>query len=116
MTSSPHAPRAPVDVTRLLVAGNWKMNGTRANAREWAAGAMAAAGESPEVEVAVFPPAVWLEAVGDVLGAPAGSVSLGGQHGHADRAGAHTGSISASMLAEAGCRYVLAGHSEVRAE
>ena len=110
------APRSPIDPTRLLVAGNWKMNGTRAQAREWAAGALAAAGEAPEVEVAVFPPAVWLTTVADVIGAPAGSVSLGGQSCHPEKEGAHTAAISAAMLAEAGCRYALLGHSEVRSE
>jgi triosephosphate isomerase len=108
--------RAAVDPSRLLVAGNWKMNGTRAQAREWSGAALAVAGASPAVEVALFPPAIWLTTVADVLGSPGGIVSLGGQHCHAEREGAHTAGISSAMLLEAGCRYALAGHSEVRGE
>src|SRR5262245_10540277 len=99
---------------RFLVAGNWKMNGTRAEAEQWAAGALEAAKAAPDVDVAVFPPFVWIEAVAKVLRAPSGPVALGGQQCHRDEKGAHTAAISARMLLETGCRFVLVGHSEVR--
>ncbi len=99
---------------RPLVAGNWKMNGTRPLARELAAGALAAARAAPEVDVAVFPPYPLLPFVADALGAPEGPVALGGQACHDEERGAHTGAVSAGMLFEAGCRMVLCGHSEVR--
>jgi triosephosphate isomerase len=102
--------------SRPLVAGNWKMNGTRAQAQHLAAIAIETARDVPQVEVAVFPPSVWLEAVAELLRAAQGTVALGGQWCHGEAKGAHTGAVSAPMLAEVGCAYVLAGHSEVRRE
>jgi triosephosphate isomerase len=92
------------------------MNGTRAQAQHLTAVAVETAREAAEVEVAVFPPFVWLEAVAEVLRAAGGTVALGGQGCHAEAKGAHTSGVSAAMLAEVGCTYVLAGHSEVRRE
>jgi triosephosphate isomerase len=92
------------------------MNGSRADAERWAAAAAGAAREHPGVEVVVFPPAVWLEAAARTLRAAGGAAALGGQSCHGDARGAHTGALSAPMLAEAGCAFVLAGHSEVRRE
>ena len=108
----------PVDTsgTRRLVAGNWKMNGDRASARVLGAGARAAATGAPDVEVVVFPPFPLLPLVADVLDAPRGAAGLGGQSCHGEPKGAHTGSVSAAMLVEAGCTYVLCGHSETRRE
>lgn len=107
------SPAAPAD--RLLVAGNWKMNGTRALARELAAAALAAARASPSVEVVLFPPAVLLDEVLRAVG-PTTDVPVGGQQCHWAAEGAHTASVSAAQFAEAGCAYVLTGHSEVRRE
>ena len=112
-SSSPAASGGP---RRLLVAGNWKMNGTRALARALAEAALAAARGAPEVDVAVFPPYPLLPVVAEVLGAPGGAVVLGGQACHAEPKGAHTSAVSAGMLVEVGCRAVLWGHSEVRRE
>ena len=109
-------PALNAEPRRFLVAGNWKMNGTRAEAEQWAAGALESARIAPDVDVAVFPPFVWIEAVAKALGAPSGPVGLGGQQCHRDEKGAHTGAIAARMLFETGCRFVLVGHSEVRAE
>jgi len=96
---------------RLLIAGNWKMNGGLAEARRWAKAAIEAAGASTS-EVAVFPPYPWLTEVGGLLaGSP---VKLGAQACHAEPLGAFTGGVSANMLQEAGCTYVLCGHSERR--
>ncbi len=112
--ASPLEPRS-----RPLVAGNWKMNGTRESARLLASAAVDAARSCPAVDVAVFPPHVWLDSVSQVLRAAQGAgvtVALGGQDCHGEPKGAHTGAVSAAMLAEVGCSYVLCGHSEVRRE
>jgi triosephosphate isomerase len=98
-------------VRTLLIAGNWKMNGGREDARRWAdASAEAARGSSSEV--AVFPPYPWLtEVAARLQGSP---VLLGGQACHPQPYGAYTGGVSAGMLKDAGCALVLCGHSERR--
>ncbi|MFI5371741.1 MAG: triose-phosphate isomerase [Candidatus Eisenbacteria bacterium] len=94
-----------------LVAGNWKMHKTASEgaalAREM--GALLAAGRP--CEIAVCPPFTALDAVGKVL---TGGVHLGGQDLHPEPQGAFTGSVSGAMLAAAGCRFVIVGHSERR--
>jgi triosephosphate isomerase (TIM) len=102
---------------RKLVAGNWKMNGMCADglalAGELARQARAAdVSEKLRCDLLACPPATLLRAIGEVL---AGSgVELGGQDCHPAPKGAFTGDISAEMLADAGCRYVIVGHSERR--
>ena len=96
-----------------LIAGNWKMNGLRADglalARDIAARASA---RSPACDLLVCPPATLIAAVGEAI---AGSgVALGGQDCHAAEKGACTGDISAEMLKDAGCAFVIVGHSERR--
>src|SRR5271167_2547766 len=98
-----------------LVAGNWKMNGLCQDgvtlARALSERAIAA-GAALGCELLVCPPATLLSTVGGVL---AGSrIALGGQDCHAAPKGAHTGDISAEMLADSGCTYVILGHSERR--
>jgi triosephosphate isomerase (TIM) len=100
---------------KKLVAGNWKMNGLRADgtalAGELARRAQAMS-DGLACELLVCPPATLLAAVHAVL---AGSgVALGAQDCHAERQGAYTGDISAEMLADAGCTHVILGHSERR--
>ena len=101
---------------RKLIAGNWKMNGLRdpgvALARELAARAGAAGPLG--YDLLVCPPTPLLVPVGEAIRGSA--IGLGGQDCHSERAGAHTGDISAEMLVDAGCGYVLAGHSERRAD
>ncbi|MDT8438937.1 MAG: triose-phosphate isomerase [Wenzhouxiangellaceae bacterium] len=96
----------------ILVAGNWKMNGSVALAEELAA---AVAGFTPpdDVEVLLMPPFPYLERVADRLQA-IDHCALGAQDVSAHDNGAYTGEVSASMLAELGVRYVLVGHSERR--
>ena len=98
-----------------LVAGNWKMNGLRQNGAMLAHALKeraAAVGETQGCEILVCPPATLLSEVGGVL---AGSgIGLGGQDSHAAPKGAYTGDISAEMLADLGCSYVILGHSERR--
>jgi len=97
---------------RPLVAGNWKMNGRRADGLALAK-AVASAAAGIEAELLVCPPATLLGAVGEALAGSA--VGLGGQDCHQAAAGAHTGDIAAPMLADLGCRHVILGHSERRA-
>lgn len=92
--------------TRKLIAGNWKMNGSMAALSEIEAIANAAMPLS--VDVAICPPFTLI--------APARGrgVPLGGQDCHAKASGAHTGCVSADMLADAGASYCIVGHSERR--
>lgn len=97
---------------RPWVAGNWKMNGSLAAARTRSAELLSGlAGLSCEVVVA--PPFVHLESVARVIAGSAVQLAAQDVCQHGD--GAYTGSVSAAMLAELGCRYVLVGHSERRA-
>lgn len=102
---------------RQLIAGNWKMNGLTAEAAALAQavrdGATQAGSAGIAAELLVCPPATQLAAVGRILAG--GPVGLGGQTCHPQPAGAHTGDVSAAMLADLGCRYVIVGHSERRA-
>lgn len=96
-----------------LIAGNWKMNGTRASLDELTALAgMLTTGEAPRAIVVVCPPATMVAAAAR-QGATAG-IQIGGQDCHAEASGAHTGDIAAGMLADAGAQYVIVGHSERR--
>ncbi len=97
---------------RKLAAGNWKMNGLRAQLAE--AQALAAAFPAPSVDVLLCPPATLLAPMAQALAGSA--VALGGQDCHAQAKGAHTGDIAAGMLADAGAAYVILGHSERRAD
>lgn len=96
-------------VLRKLVAGNWKMHGLTAALGEIDAIAAAAAG-SPEVDVAICPPFTLIAAARDQ------GVAIGGQDCHVAARGAHTGDISAEMLADVGATLCIVGHSERRAD
>ena len=98
---------------RVLVAGNWKMNGLRADGLALARDVAAATRQlSGDVDLLIFPPATLLAEVGTAI---AGStVALGAQDCAADARGAFTGDLSAAMLADAGCEFVILGHSERR--
>ena len=96
-------------VRRKLIAGNWKMNGLQAQLAEVSAIA-ALAGERTDVDVALFLPATLIMPAA----ALAGSVMIGAQDCHQAESGAFTGSLSAAMIAQAGARATLVGHSERR--
>lgn len=97
-----------------LIAGNWKMNGTSASLGEVQRLAeLLAAGERPRCTIVICPPATLLAPL-NAIAAPSGIVT-GGQDCHHLPSGAHTGDISAQMLADAGAQYVIVGHSERRA-
>ena len=99
---------------RMLIAGNWKMNGLTGEGTVLAAAiaARAASLGAHAPEIAVFPPATLIAPVAAMLGG--GRIAWGGQDCHAAPSGAHTGDIAAAMLADLGCRYVILGHSERR--
>jgi triosephosphate isomerase len=95
-----------------LVAGNWKMNGSRDSVAELLDGIEAGVGAVTTAEVAVCPPAVFVpEAQARLSGSP---VAWGGQDLSAHDAGAYTGEVSGPMLRDFGCKYVIIGHSERR--
>lgn len=96
---------------QLLVAGNWKLNGSLAMVQSLLT-AIAGGLESISAEVAVCPPYVYLPMAQQVLGSS--RIALGAQDTCSDNAGAFTGEISVPMLKEFACRYVIVGHSERR--
>lgn len=93
-----------------LIAGNWKMNGTSASLDE-ARAIAAGVGECP-ARVAICPPAILIHRMSEAL--VGSKVLVGGQDAHWDDAGAFTGDVSAEMLADAGAKLVILGHSERR--
>jgi len=95
-----------------LVVGNWKMNGTRAAARELAQSVRDGLKRPRGVDVVICPPFTALASVAEVLAGSA--IAVGAQNCHWEPEGAFTGEISAPMLSELGCRFVLLGHSERR--
>ncbi|HSW13176.1 MAG TPA: triose-phosphate isomerase [Solimonas sp.] len=99
---------------RYLVAGNWKMNGSRAENATLVDGILAGAPANTAVEILVCPPALYVESVGARLQGSA--VQLGGQNlCDQEKPGAYTGEVHGGMLKDLGCGYVLVGHSERRA-
>ncbi|MCP3662962.1 MAG: triose-phosphate isomerase [Gammaproteobacteria bacterium] len=96
-----------------LVAGNWKMNGSRESNKVLLDGILAGLGDVTKAEVVVCAPAVYLA---DVAAQLKGScVAYGGQNLSTEASGAFTGETSAAMLLDFGSKYVIVGHSERRA-
>lgn len=99
-----------------LVLGNWKMNGSAAAIRSWGAALRDAHGEvgsvATGVEIGVLPPFPYLERLAQELDGT--GWRTGAQDVSAHAAGAFTGEVSAAMLVELGCAWVLVGHSERR--
>ncbi|KPK48557.1 MAG: triosephosphate isomerase [Thiotrichales bacterium SG8_50] len=94
-----------------LVAGNWKMNGNREESGALLDGILAGIG-GIKAEVAVCPPAILIPLAVEKLAGS--SVKVGGQNLDYHVSGAYTGEISGPMLKDAGCDYVIIGHSERR--
>jgi triosephosphate isomerase len=95
-----------------LIAGNWKMHTTRAEAVALASGVRDRSDPAHQAEILLCPPFPYLQAVGECL---AGShVALGAQNMHYEASGAFTGEVSPNMLLDLDCRYVILGHSERR--
>ena len=97
---------------RKLIAGNWKMNGLRASVAQL--DRVLEDAEEIEADLLLCPPATLLAAFSER--AAGGAVAIGGQDCHPAENGAHTGDLSAEMLADAGARAVIVGHSERRAD
>src|SRR6201994_3825214 len=108
------------DAIRPLIAGNWKMNGLKHSMAEFEAMIAGAGSVIAKADLLVCPPAtllaIFAEKTGGILPADRKVLALGAQDCHPKASGAHTGDISAEMLADAGASYVIVGHSERRAD
>jgi triosephosphate isomerase (TIM) len=99
---------------RPLIAGNWKMNGLKADALILAKGVADGAKATSNCDLLVCPPATLIMAVAQAV--KGSSVLVGGQDCHPKANGAHTGDVAAEMLRDAGAAYVIVGHSERRTD
>ena len=99
---------------RPLVAGNWKMNGDTESTISLVKGITDGRAEVTNAEVLICPPYILIPRAADALNGR-DDISLGAQDLDINQNGAFTGQISASMLVDAGCKYVIVGHSERRA-
>jgi triosephosphate isomerase len=99
---------------RILIAGNWKMNGLQADGLALASdlAARLKGEQSPRFEMLVCPPFVLISKVVEAVAGSA--IAVGGQDCHMQEKGAHTGDTSALMLKDIGCMYAIVGHSERR--
>ena len=98
---------------QTLVAGNWKLNGSKETTKQLLEGILGGMGNVKNTEVAVCPPYIYIPQVAEQL--RGSQVAWGGQNMCAQESGAYTGEISVQMLKEYGCKYVIIGHSERRA-
>jgi triosephosphate isomerase (TIM) len=103
------------DAIRPLIAGNWKMNGLKAAVAEFDAMLAGAASVAAKADLLVCPPATLVAAFAERAKA-ATTLRLGAQDCHPKPSGAHTGDVSAEMLADAGASAIIVGHSERRAD
>ena len=103
------------DAIRPLIAGNWKMNGLKSSLGEFEAMLAGAAGIGSKADLLVCPPAT-LVATFAKRAAGSNALTVGAQDCHPEASGAHTGDISAEMLADAGAKAIIVGHSERRTD
>lgn len=102
------------ETRRPLIAGNWKMNGLKASANELAAIGQGADKVWRKADLLICPPATLLfTSAAIVIGS---KVAIGAQDCHPEASGAHTGDLSAEMLADAGATAIIVGHSERRTD
>lgn len=97
---------------RPVIAGNWKMFKTVAETRAFFAALKPLVSASTHCDIVVAPPFTALAAAAEAAGGS--NIAISGQNMHWEKQGAFTGEVSAAMLLEAGCRYVILGHSERR--
>src|ERR1700736_3860181 len=105
---------AMTDIIRPLIAGNWKMNGLKSSHAEFDAMLAGAGALAAKADLLVCPPATLIAAFTEK--ARGSKVAVGAQDCHPRPSGAHTGDISAEMLADAGASAIIVGHSERRAD
>jgi triosephosphate isomerase (TIM) len=97
---------------RRVIAGNWKMYKTLADTRAFFSSFLPLVANAKRCDIVVAPPFTAISTAADCV--KGSNVAIGGQNVHWEKEGAFTGEISTSMLVEAGCRYVIIGHSERR--
>ncbi|MCD5405078.1 MAG: triose-phosphate isomerase [Desulfotomaculum sp.] len=97
---------------KTVIAGNWKMNKTIKQAVEYIEELKSRVSDVDDVEIVVFPPFTALLEM--CIATDKTNISIGAQNLHWEKSGAFTGEISAEMLREVGCGYVIIGHSERR--
>jgi triosephosphate isomerase len=95
-----------------IVAGNWKMNTNAGQAGELAAALVQMLGRESQAEIVVCPPFPYLTRVAAAV--TGSQIALGAQNVHSSPNGAFTGEVSAAMLVDCGCKWVIIGHSERR--
>ncbi len=95
-----------------MMAGNWKMHGTRAETAALAGALVQSVGTTAGREVVIAPPYTALDVARETIAGTA--IKLSAQNVHGEPKGAFTGEVSAAMLVEAGCTHVIIGHSERR--
>ena len=103
------------DAIRPLIAGNWKMNGLKSSLTEFEAMLAGAADVAAKADLLVCPPATLIADFAQ-RARGARTLAIGAQDCHVKPSGAHTGDLSAEMLADAGARAIIVGHSERRAD
>jgi triosephosphate isomerase (TIM) len=103
------------DAIRPLIAGNWKMNGLKASMAEFEAMLAGAPKVAAKADLLVCPPATLIAALAEKARGSK-TLAIGAQDCHPEASGAHTGDLSAEMLADAGARAIIVGHSERRAD
>ena len=103
------------DAIRPLIAGNWKMNGLRASQAEFEAMLAGASQVAAKADLPVCPPATLIAGFAEKARGSK-NLTIGAQDCHPKGSGAHTGDLSAEMLADAGATAIIVGHSERRAD
>ena len=104
-----------IDAIRPLIAGNWKMNGLKSSQAEFEAMLAGASEVAAKADLLVCPPATLIAAFAE-RARGSKTLAVGAQDCHPKSSGAHTGDISAEMLADAGATAIIVGHSERRAD
>jgi triosephosphate isomerase (TIM) len=107
------------DTIRPLIAGNWKMNGLKSSMAEFDAMLAGVSGVAGKADLLVCPPATLIAAFAEKArssGVSSKAFAIGAQDCHPKAFGAHTGDLSAEMLADAGASAVIVGHSERRTD
>jgi triosephosphate isomerase len=104
------------DPIRPLIAGNWKMNGLKSSMAEFEAVLKGAPALAAKADLLICPPATLVSAFAAKAQASSAALAVGAQDCHPKPSGAHTGDISAEMLADAGAKAIIVGHSERRAD